>query len=104
MPTLALYILGAAGLDDDDPPPSPAPPSKGAPSTLWIDVGLESAIDVHLRNACVLQTDVAFLCLGSLRSVDCTTNFAGPRSTSTKAALPAEVPAGSREIADGKYA
>lgn len=63
LPTLALYIIGASTIDD------PSPSSLNPNSTVWIDVGLESAIDVHLRNACVLQTHVSFLYFGSLRSI-----------------------------------
>ena len=45
-PTLTLYILGTA--DEHY--------RQTSRLTVWLDIGLESASDVHLRNALILQT------------------------------------------------
>lgn len=36
---------------------------------MWLDIGLESASDVHLRNAMILQTYPQYLYFQSLRTV-----------------------------------
>ncbi|KIJ67231.1 hypothetical protein HYDPIDRAFT_148722 [Hydnomerulius pinastri MD-312] len=69
MPTLALYVLG---VQDVDPPPpkSTDPPSLvGDEGAVFIDVGVESPSDVHLRNAALLQRNPAHLYFSSLTSV-----------------------------------
>jgi hypothetical protein len=65
VPTVALYILGTTS--DDVFKPSPRPTYQSPHATVWLDIGLESAVDVHLRNACILQTHHAFLYFVSLR-------------------------------------
>ncbi|KAF8196982.1 kinase-like domain-containing protein [Pholiota molesta] len=45
----------------------PTPTYQSPHATVWLDIGLESAVDVHLRNACILQTHHAFLYFVSLR-------------------------------------
>ncbi|TFK38492.1 kinase-like domain-containing protein [Crucibulum laeve] len=64
-PTLALYILGTAGEHYS----STATYRQTSRSTVWLDVGLESASDVHLRNAMVLQTYPHHLYFANLRTV-----------------------------------
>ncbi|KAH9475156.1 Putative serine/threonine-protein kinase/receptor R826 [Psilocybe cubensis] len=64
-PTLALYILGTAG----EHYPSTSTYLQTSRSTVWIDIGCESASDVHLRNAMILQTYPEFLYFQSLRTV-----------------------------------
>ncbi|EDR00010.1 uncharacterized protein LACBIDRAFT_314918 [Laccaria bicolor S238N-H82] len=64
-PTLALYILGTA----NEQCSSTSTHRQTGRSTIWIDVGLESASDVHLRNAMILQTYPHFLYFSSLRTV-----------------------------------
>jgi len=61
-PTLSVYIIGTT-----NGPFSPNP--KYAQSTVRIDVGNESALDVHLRNAMILQTYPNYLYFSSLRTV-----------------------------------
>ena len=63
VPTLALYIL--RGMD-----PSNAPSTrKQLNRYVWLDFGLESASDIHLRNAIILQTYPQYLYFQSLRTV-----------------------------------
>ncbi|KAF9552877.1 kinase-like protein [Agrocybe pediades] len=64
-PTLALYILGTA----DEHYPSTAVYRQTSRSTVWLDIGMESASDVHLRNAMILQTYPQYLYFQSLRTV-----------------------------------
>ncbi|KDR73031.1 hypothetical protein GALMADRAFT_73323 [Galerina marginata CBS 339.88] len=64
-PTLALYILGTAG----EHYPSTSTYRQTSRSTVWLDIGLESASDVHLRNAMILQTYPEYLYFQSLRTV-----------------------------------
>ena len=64
-PTLALYILGTA----NEHYSSTSTHRQTSRSTIWIDVGLESPSDVHLRNAMILQTYPHFLYFSSLRTV-----------------------------------
>ncbi|KAF9242817.1 kinase-like domain-containing protein [Melanogaster broomeanus] len=70
MPTLALYVLG---VQDVEPPMkgiSTGPLSlAGDEGTTWIDVGVESPSDVHLRNASLLQRNPAHLYFSSLTSL-----------------------------------
>ncbi|GLB42900.1 putative protein tyrosine kinase [Lyophyllum shimeji] len=61
-PTFALYILGNPEVD------SPVPGLPGAPSSK-VEVGIESASDVHLRNSMILQTYPQHLYFSSLRPV-----------------------------------
>ncbi|KAF9483626.1 kinase-like protein [Pholiota conissans] len=65
-PTLALYILGTS-CDTSGAPSLLDQPNVH--SSIWLDIGLESAVDVHLRNACILQTHHSFLYFVSLRPV-----------------------------------
>ncbi|KAF5331847.1 hypothetical protein D9611_008967 [Ephemerocybe angulata] len=63
-PTVAIYLLGTS--------PTTAPPPLLNPHTLVsIPVGLESMIDVHLRNSMVLQTYPARLIFASLKCIVC---------------------------------
>ncbi|KAF8962816.1 kinase-like domain-containing protein [Flammula alnicola] len=64
-PTLALYILGTS----DSHYSSTSTYRQTSRSTVWLDIGLESASDVHLRNAMVLQTYPERLFFASLRTV-----------------------------------
>ena len=64
-PTLALYILGTA----NGHYPSTSTYRQTSRSTVWLDLGLESASDVHLRNAMILQTYPTRLYFSSLRTV-----------------------------------
>ncbi|KAF9005051.1 kinase-like domain-containing protein [Cyathus striatus] len=64
-PTLAIYILGTA----DEHYASASTYRQTSRSVIWIDLGLESASDVHLRNAMVLQTYPNNLYFASLRTV-----------------------------------
>ncbi|CAA7264551.1 unnamed protein product [Cyclocybe aegerita] len=64
-PTLALYVLGTA----DGHYPSASTYRQKSRSTVWLDIGLESASDVHLRNAMILQTYPQHLYFQSLRTV-----------------------------------
>ena len=59
-PTLSVYILGTTNGPFYQ---------RYAQSTVWIDVGNESALDVHLRNAMILQTYPNYLYFSSLRTV-----------------------------------
>ncbi|KIJ91661.1 hypothetical protein K443DRAFT_14204 [Laccaria amethystina LaAM-08-1] len=63
--TLALYILGTA----NEHYSSTSTYRQTSRSTIWIDVGLEFASDIHLRNAMILQTYPYFLYFSSLRTV-----------------------------------
>jgi hypothetical protein len=60
-PTLALYLLGQS----DESRPRRSHPAR----TTWLDVGLESASDVHLRNSMILQAYPQYLYFQSLRTV-----------------------------------
>ncbi|KAF5350134.1 hypothetical protein D9756_009091 [Leucocoprinus leucothites] len=64
-PTLSIYILGTANGC------YPSNPTYAQPihHTIWVDVGIESALDVHLRNAMILQTYPNYLHFSSLRTV-----------------------------------
>ncbi|KAG6334576.1 hypothetical protein ID866_4513 [Astraeus odoratus] len=68
MPTVALYVLG-----NQDAGKTVActanPPTLVSDGATWIDVGLESASDVHLRNASLLQRNPALLYFSSLTSI-----------------------------------
>ncbi|KAF8896916.1 kinase-like domain-containing protein [Gymnopilus junonius] len=64
-PTVALYILGTA----DEHYPSTSTYRQTSRSTIWLDIGLESASDVHLRNAMILQTYPEHIYFQSLRTV-----------------------------------
>lgn len=64
-PTLALYVLGTA----NGHYPSISTYRQTSRSTVWLDLGLESASDVHLRNAMILQTYPTRLYFSSLRTV-----------------------------------
>ncbi|KAF8151656.1 kinase-like domain-containing protein [Crassisporium funariophilum] len=64
-PTLALYILGT----NDEHYSSTSAYRQTSRSTVWLDIGLESASDVHLRNAMILQTYPNYLYFSSLRTV-----------------------------------
>lgn len=64
-PTLSIYILGTA----DGCYPSNPTYAQPIHNTIWIDVGVESASDVHLRNAMILQTYPRYLYFSSLRTV-----------------------------------
>lgn len=66
MPTVALYILGTQDTFACGTTPSTVHSDKG---TTWIDVGLESVSDVHLRNASLLQRNPTYLYFSSLTSV-----------------------------------
>ncbi|KAI6012235.1 kinase-like domain-containing protein [Pisolithus marmoratus] len=66
MPTICLYIFGTQATEDAASPPSLQDSNGG---TSWIDVGLECASDVHLRNASLLQTNPSCLYFSSLTSV-----------------------------------
>jgi hypothetical protein len=63
-PTLALYILGT--LEES---PLSSITLRRPKHIAMLDVGLESAIDVHLRNAMILQTYPQYLFFQSLRTV-----------------------------------
>ncbi|KAF9242815.1 hypothetical protein BU15DRAFT_72466 [Melanogaster broomeanus] len=70
MPTLALYVLGVQGVEPPMKGISTGPPSlAGDEGTTWIDVGVESPSDVHLRNASLLQRNPAHLYFSSLMSL-----------------------------------
>ncbi|KAF9449236.1 kinase-like protein [Macrolepiota fuliginosa MF-IS2] len=64
-PTLSVYILGTA----DGCYPSNPTCTQPIQTTVWIDAGTESASDVHLRNAMILQTYPHYLYFSSLRTV-----------------------------------
>lgn len=66
MPTTALYILGTQDTLSCTTTSSTVFSDKG---TVWIDVGLESMSDVHLRNASLLQRNPSHLYFSSLTSV-----------------------------------
>ena len=65
MPTLALYIFGAQDEDQDCDAKSPT----RVDGAVWVDVGIESRSDVHLRNASLLQRNPAHLYFSSLTSL-----------------------------------
>ncbi|KAH0835653.1 kinase-like domain-containing protein [Lanmaoa asiatica] len=76
MPTLALYVLGVQDQDRDDDvePPVKNPridstSRAGHDGAVWVDVGIESRSDVHLRNASLLQRNPAHLYFSSLTSL-----------------------------------
>ena len=77
MPTLALYVLGGQDQDQDHdvgPPAnidSTSHTSGGSArdGAIWVDVGIESRCDVHLRNASLLQRNPAHLYFSSLTSL-----------------------------------
>ena len=76
MPTLALYILGVQDQDEDrdlGPPvwdvPGDSISGPGYDGAVWIDVGIESRTDVHLRNASLLQRNPTHLYFSSLTSL-----------------------------------
>ncbi|KXN83259.1 putative serine/threonine-protein kinase drkD [Leucoagaricus sp. SymC.cos] len=64
-PTLSIYILGTA----NGCYPSNSTYAQPIQPTVWIDVGVESALDIHLRNAMILQTYPHYLYFSSLRTV-----------------------------------
>jgi len=66
MPTVALYILGTQDTSSYATTPPTVHNNKG---TTWINVGLESVSDVHLRNASLLQRNPTYLYFSSLTSV-----------------------------------
>ncbi|KAI6008736.1 kinase-like domain-containing protein [Pisolithus orientalis] len=66
MPTICLYILGTQDAEDA---PIPSIPNGSDGEARCIDVDLESASDVHLRNASLLQTHPSILYFSSLTSV-----------------------------------
>lgn len=63
-PHIAFYLLGTS---TDDPPPPLANPH----TVVAVAVGLESKIDVHLRNSMILQTYPTHLIFSSLKCVVC---------------------------------
>ncbi|RDB21804.1 Serine/threonine-protein kinase STY8 [Hypsizygus marmoreus] len=63
-PTLALYILG-----NIDPDSGSSAVNLTASPFMKMDVGIESASDVHLRNSMILQTYPHHLYFSALRSV-----------------------------------
>lgn len=65
-PTLAIYVLGP---EVDDTCYSSPTCSRRTQSAISIDVGIEAASDVHLRNAMILQTYPNYLYFSSLRTV-----------------------------------
>ncbi|PPQ99375.1 hypothetical protein CVT24_009205 [Panaeolus cyanescens] len=72
--TLSLYVMGDESDEDMDsastPPASSGSDADEPPSShVSIDVGLESAVDVHLRNTMVLQTYPHRLYFVSLRPI-----------------------------------
>ena len=81
MPTLALYVLGVEGHDQDHdhdaglPMKNPKVDSicnasgPGHDGAVWVDVGIESRSDVHLRNASLLQRNPNHLYFSSLTSL-----------------------------------
>ncbi|KAF9221082.1 kinase-like protein [Gyrodon lividus] len=70
MPTLALYVLGVHDVEPPMKDTSTSPPSLvGDEGAAWIDVGIESPSDVHLRNASLLQRNPAHLYFSSLTSL-----------------------------------
>ncbi|KAI9459009.1 kinase-like domain-containing protein [Boletus coccyginus] len=87
MPTLALYVLGIQDQDRDcEVGPSVKNPgidstfNAGGPrhdsGAVWVDVGIESRSDVHLRNASLLQRNPMHLYFSSLPSlVQALTNY-----------------------------
>ncbi|KAI6108701.1 kinase-like domain-containing protein [Pisolithus croceorrhizus] len=66
MPTVCLYILDIQGAEG-----APGSPilNSGDEGATWIDVGLESPSDVHMRNASLLQSNPSHLYFSSLTSV-----------------------------------
>ena len=73
MPTLALYIFG---VQDEDQSHKAGPPTKNTwidghaqKGAVWVDVGIESRSDVHLRNASLLQRNPTHLYFSSLTSL-----------------------------------
>lgn len=62
LPTFALYILGNP--DEHDYAPSP-----NDSSLMRISVGVEFPVDVHLRNAMILQTYPRYLYFSALRPI-----------------------------------
>jgi len=80
MPTLALYVLGIQDQDRDcEVGPSVKIPGIDSTSNasgprhdsgaVWVDVGIESRSDVHLRNASLLQRNPTRLYFSSLTSL-----------------------------------
>ena len=71
MPTLALYVLGIQDQDEDVGPPTKDPRVDGIAhdGAVWVDVGIESRSDVHLRNASLLQCNPTHLYFSSLTSL-----------------------------------
>ncbi|KAH7886676.1 kinase-like domain-containing protein [Phlebopus sp. FC_14] len=68
MPTLALYVLGVQDIEYSVGIYHP-PTLLGDDGAVWIDVGVESPSDVHLRNASLLQRNPAHLYFSSLTSI-----------------------------------
>lgn len=62
LPTLALYILGNGHGDE-------YAPRETKRSNVHIEVGIEYAVDIHLRNSMILQTYPRLLYFSALRSV-----------------------------------
>jgi hypothetical protein len=76
MPTLALYVLGVQDQDEDRDVGLPVRDARGDSTSepgydgaVWIDVGIESRTDVHLRNASLLQRNPTHLYFSSLTSL-----------------------------------
>ena len=79
MPTLALYILDVQDQDEDRDLDHPMKDARGGSTchvsnpgldgAVWVDVGIESRSDVHLRNASLLQRNPAHLYFSSLTSL-----------------------------------
>ncbi|KAF8120541.1 kinase-like domain-containing protein [Boletus edulis] len=77
MPTLALYIIGAQDRDHDVEPLVKSPRADATrhgggsrnDGAVWVDVGIESRSDVHLRNASLLQRNPNHLYFSSLISL-----------------------------------
>ncbi|KAF9466812.1 kinase-like domain-containing protein [Collybia nuda] len=63
LPTLALYVLGNGDGSYSSLPIDNRPP------TVSIEVGIEYAVDIHLRNSMILQTYPRLLYFSALRSV-----------------------------------
>ncbi|KAN0078207.1 Protein kinase-like domain containing protein [Tylopilus felleus] len=71
MPTLALYVLGVEDDDHDVASTHDAcrTNEKAHDGAVWVDVGIESRTDVHLRNAALLQRNPERLYFSSLTSL-----------------------------------
>ena len=73
MPTLALYIFGVQDQDQSDKAGPPAKNTwiggRGQKGAVWVDVGIESRSDVHIRNASLLQRNPTHLYFSSLTSL-----------------------------------